>query len=525
MHQAGSMNRFAFLFLLIIAVQPASLAQSAPGTAFALSLNDLIGEVVRTNPSVREAHLEWLVNYRKAQAEWGAFEPEMVARLSRDNLKRRNSTLQRVQFIVSSDEYAEDNREYGLGFEGRLPSGGTYRIGYSLKRMDNTYTRQAGGDDFESFAGLSGEQPLLKGLTHGAPLAPQRVAMRDRYIAFHQYRKQLMETISQAEMAYWNLGFAQEQLRMASDSVRIAQDLANDCREQVRAGRMTEPDLFEAEAELEARLAFQADSEQSLRDAMTQVKLLLSAGELGGHEALEASDPLVFESPEGRSEEQQRLESLAWARRAQPDYMVQWEQLQRESLVVRYRQDQVLPELNLKGSYGLSGLDSSVERSLDRLTSWNYPAWSLGLELRVPLFMGQRQRNELEAARLNRKLAETRLNALEYELGQSIETLIRRIATLRLRIQNAGAIVQLKMRLLDIEQARMQAGRSTIRLVYDAEEKLTEARKRELEYIVRFREASMDLAIVRGSVLRDKGLEELTDGQVVLSEPLVYQAE
>jgi outer membrane protein TolC len=516
------MNRLAILFLLTVAVQPALRAQTVPESTFALSLNDLIAQIVRTNPLVREAHLQWLVNYRQAQAEWGAFEPELVANLSRDKLKRRNSTLQTIQLF--REEYEEDNQEYGLGFEGKIPSGGTYRIGYSLKRMQNAYT-EGKPDDFESFAGISGEQPLLRGLTHGAPLAAQRVAMRDRYIAFHEYRKQLMETISQAERAYWNLGFAQEQMRMASDSVRIAQDLVNDCREQLKAGRMTEPDLFEAEAELETRLAFQADSEQSMRDAMTQVKLLLSAGELGGQETLEASDPLVFQPPEGWSEEQQRLESLDWARRAQPDFMVQWEQLQRDILVLNYRKDQILPALNLKGSYGLSGLDKSIKSSLDRLGSGDYPSWSLGLELRVPLFMGHRQRNELEVARLNRKLAEMRLQALEYELGQSIGTLIRRLATLRMRIENAGTVVQLKRRLLDIEQARMQAGKSTIRLVYDAEEKLTDARKRELEYIVRFREASMDLAFVRGSVLRDKGLEELADGQVVLSEPLIYQAE
>jgi hypothetical protein len=35
----------------------------------------------------------------------------------------------------------------------------------------------------------------------------------------------------------------------------------------------------------------------------------------------------------------------------------------------------------------------------------------------------------------------------------------------------------------------------------------------------------MDLALVRGSVLRDKGLEELVNGQVVLSDPLYFQAE
>ena len=522
------MNRFAFLFrslaffLLTPVFQPVLWAEPDAGTAFALSLDDFIREVVHTNPLVREAHLQWLINYRKAQAEWGTFEPEVVASLNRDKLKRLNNALQAAQ-LLGSPEFAEDNREYGLGLEGRFPSGATYRVGYNLKRMQNTYT--AGEDQFESFAGVSAEQPLLRGFTHGAPLAPIRVALQDRYIAFHEYRRQVMDTISQAERAYWNLGFARQLLGMARDSVRIAQELLNECREQLEAGRLTEPDLFEAEAELETRLAFQADGEQTLRDALTQVKLLLSSGELGQREELEASDPLVGQLPEGWNEERQREESLRWALRAQPDYMVQWEQLQRESLVVEYRRDQTLPALNLKGSYGLSGLGDTVEGSLDKLRQWNYPSWSIGLELRVPVLLGLRQRNELETARLTKKLSEVRLKALEYELTRSIAVLIQRVVTWRSRIENAKKIVELKQRLLGIEQTRMQAGKATIQQVYDSEEKLTEARKSELDAIVRYREALMDLALVRGSVLRDKGLEEMVDGQVVLSDPLYYQGE
>jgi outer membrane protein TolC len=517
--------RIPFFGMLVLmsslAFQPALWAEAPTETAFPLTLEDFIREIVHTNPLIREAHLQWLINYRKAQSEWGAFEPELVARLSRDNLKRENSSLQQRQLF--SSEFAEDNKEYALGLEGKFPSGGIYRIGYSVKRIENIYTTE--GAEFESFAGVSAEQPLLRGLTHGAPLASQRVAMQERYIAYHEYRRQVMDTISQAERAYWNLRIARELLNMAEDSVRIAQDLVDDCREQLEAGRMTEPDLYEAEAELETRLAVQADSEQTLRDALTQVKLLLSAGKLGEHEELEAADPLIDPLPEGWNEEQQRLESEQWALQAQPDFMIQREQLKRESLIVEYRRDQVLPALNLKGSYGLSGLDDTISRSLDKLSGSDYPSWSIGLELRVPLIMGLRQRNELQSARLNRKLAEMRLQALEFELTRSIATLSRRVTTWRSRIENAAKIVQLTRRLLEIEQARMQAGKTTIRQVYETEERLSEARKRELDVVVRYREALMDLALVRGSVLRDKGLEELINGQVVLSDPLYYQAE
>lgn len=97
--------------------------------------------------------------------------------------------------------------KYGLGIEGTFLSGGTCRFGYSLNRIKNAYTDE--GREYQAFMGISGEQPLLKGLTHGAPTAGLRAARQDRFVAFHSYRKQLMETVSMAESAYWNLTASQ----------------------------------------------------------------------------------------------------------------------------------------------------------------------------------------------------------------------------------------------------------------------------------------------------------------------------
>jgi outer membrane protein TolC len=143
--------------------------------------------------------------------------------------------------------------------------------------------------------------------------------------------------------------------------------------------------------------------------------------------------------------------------------------------------------------------------------------------MRAPFLLGIRERNELEAARLKKRLAEVRLEALEYEMCRSIEALLGRVGTLRARIESLRRVAAVKRRLLEVELARLEAGTSDMHLVYEAEEELAESQRDLLQAIVRFRGALLDLAVSRGSVLLDQGLERLEGEQVVLSDQLVHR--
>jgi outer membrane protein len=487
-----------------------------------LTLDQVVQFVVLNNPSVREARLEYLISRSEAEAQLGTFEPELVARYDRSELERENSSLQELMY--GGKEFWEKNDEYGLGIEGTFFSGGTYRIGYSLNRMNNSRTALNAERDYESFLGVSAEQPLLKGLTHGAPTAGLRAARQDRFVAFHSYRKQLMETVTMAESAYWNLAFAQEELRMMSNSVEIARKILEDSRERLEAGKMTELDLMEAEAELHVRLSQLADAEQNLFDSMVQLKLLLFDTEIRQDRRIIAVDPIVSNALERWNREEEREFSLTWALRAQPDFMVRFEELERERIILGFQQDQRLPELNLKGSAGFNGLGDSLGESMEKIGSFDFPAWSVGLELRIPVLLGIRERYRLEAAVLRGRLAEARLEAMEYEIMNSIETLILKVTTLGSRVENAHKVVEFRKLMLDAELSRLEAGKSNSRLVYAAEEELTGARRWQLESIAALREAVMRLAYFRGSVLLDKGFERIEGEQVVLSEQLLVGA-
>ncbi len=506
--------------LLLLGLLLPPVGPLLPAQVLKLTREEFLREAVRVQPAVEEAHLQWLIRYRLARAEWGSFEPALAGHFNVDSLERENTSLQQI-LQLGALEFFEVNDEYALGLEGKLPSGGTYRLGGSLTRMENSYAEDG---EFESFFGVSGEQPLLKGLTHGASTAPLRAARQERYIAFHEYRRQLMDTILKAEEAYWNLAFAQLVLTMEDESLQIAVNLAQDAGVWVQTGKMSELDLRQAEAELAMRQARQADAAQALRDAVTQLKLLMAGARLPEDLLIVATDPLLPEAPAAAADpEAERDSSIEWARRAQPEYMMRREQLRLDAVLLGYRQSQALPDLVLKGSYGLRGLGDTAAKSFDQLESGRYPTWNLGLEMRAPFLLGLRERNELQAARLKKRLAEVRLEALEYEMCRSIEAMLGRVRTLQTRGESLGRVAEVKKQLLEVEIARLEAGTSDMHLVYDAEEELREAQRDLLQAIVRFRAALLDLAVVRGSVLLDLGLERLEAGQVVLADELVYR--
>src|SRR4029077_21090690 len=150
----------------------------------------------------------------------GAFEPDWVSSILREANKRTNNTQQQAaqggQFLFS-----ERNTIYDTGIESLVPTGGKIRLGYTLSDLVNNVNplpffqspTNKFIQEYQTFVGVTLTQPLLKNAGFGATLAKTRLAALESDVAFQQYRRQLMLTISGAEAAYWNLYFAQEQSR------------------------------------------------------------------------------------------------------------------------------------------------------------------------------------------------------------------------------------------------------------------------------------------------------------------------
>jgi outer membrane protein len=486
--------------LIITSSLPAQTATNRASVD--LTLSNYLNQVVERNETLQSKLLEVEVARLKSKAEYGIFEPELTSSVERDFIKRQN-TVEEERSQLSS-KYEQNNVVYQSGIEGLVPSGMRIRLGYSLNDLNNNLQRTSGvtNGEYQSFFGVSVTQPLLKNGGEAATLAGIRIAALGSEIAYQEYRRQLMIMLSTAEAQYWNLFLAQEQVRYFQESLSTAEKILNDSRQRLEAGKGSELDVLESESGVALRQAKLSDAEQRRDEATMRLLSLASQTALSTNRFVRAVD-----QPQLGGAQPRFYDAWRQAIEFNPDYHVQRLKLIQEMVRLGYAKNQRLPELNLKGSYGLNGLADSPGNSWDDLQTGDDPAWTIGVEVRLPLAGGIKAANELAAAKLNVRGAELGLNDIENQIANSVETAMSKIQSASDGVQGYQALVSFTQNLLDSAFARLDVGRIDSRKVLEIEAELFEARNSVAEALVQYQRAELELELVQGVMLKKYQLD------------------
>jgi len=509
---AGSLLAAAALSLATAAA-PAWAQEAAP--AVRMSVRECIERALAQNLTLATQRLETEIADWTLRGERAAFEPDLVGSVGRNDIERENTTEQEISqrsLIYDSSEY-----DYELGIEGLVPTGGRYRLGYSLfdisNNLTNVFRPVAYEDEYVAFVGLNLVQPLLKGAGLNATLARIRIAAAGSQIAVQDQRRRMMQVISQTELSYWDLHFAQEQFNLRGNSVGIAEKILTDNRERVKTGKMSELEVLQAEAGLAVRQTLRGEAMQKRVDAANRLKSLFSESvtELLG--LIETAD-----QPAVQAVEAEYAERMARALARHPEYLAKRKELEQEKIRLAFAQNQRWPQLDLQASYGVNGLAKTPADTWDDLNDGEYPSWSVAAQLRVPLGGGGRTRADLEVARRGKEQALQELKQIEIELGNALATALNNVQSTGERVRSYQAVVDFNQRLLENELSRLALGRSDSRKVLEIEEDLYEANDAQLEALVDHQKAAVELAYVEGSILDSRGYE------IMSPEPAPAQA-
>lgn len=480
-----------------------------------LSLNDYLNQVLQHNQSIQAAMLETEVNRHKQRAELGVFEPQLDSSVTREENKRLNNTEQ--QAAQGGDSlFREQNTLYNGAVETVIPTGGKIRLGATMSDLANNINPGGifgGGsltnliEQYQTFVGATFTQPLLKDAWFGPTLANYRLAALDSDIAFQQYRRQLMLTLSQAEGAYWNLYFAQEQVQFFDDSVAVAQEVLDDTREKMKAGQSAELDVMEAQSALALRKTKRNDAIQNYYDALDRMRTL--AGEMpnpelpppGSQEFRAVDNPRTTNSPPTYESTYEQASLL------NPDYLIQYEKMNEQRLRYGVAKSQLLPELDMNAAYGYNGLGNTPADAWDSADSRNYPSWSLGLELIVPLGGNIKGRNGYKAARMSLQEEYINLKNVETQMANSLSTAIQKARAWQQSIDSYQTVVDYNQELLQTELARLKAGTIEAQQVLDDEANLLDSRQDLAGALSQYRGALLQIELSDGALLKNRGLD------------------
>lgn len=464
--------------------------------------------VVDNNESVQAQLLGTEASRQRALAERGAFEPEFAGSAQRVS-NRRPNTVEQQRNLAGVPILDEKNWLFDGGVEALTTSGAKVRLGSTLNNFDNnltplgnTITNRTRTDEWQAFAGLSVTQPLLRNGGRDITLANLRMAAINSESAFQEYRRQLMVTISQAESAYWGVYFAQEQLRFLDESVSVAETLLTESREKVKAGKGADLDVLEAEAGVALRRTKRNEAAQKHAEALGQLLVFMGQSPVNTKLVYVAVD-----SPEAKLPKPTYTEAWRNALELNPDYIIQRKKLDEALVRLGVARNQRLPELNLKGSYGMNGLGGSPGEAYDEISNGSFPSWSVGLEVRVPLGGGIRARHEYEAMVAATRQVQMQLQSMETQIANALNSSMKKIATARATAGDYRTMIRFNEDLLKTERDRVALGKIEGRRVLEVEAGLFEVKQGLADAHVQARRAALELHLAEGSTLQRRGLE------------------
>lgn len=527
------MSRFSFrslprLYAVVFAFSPlfpaasVSLAQEGseplPEGPYlqqeALSLEDFMQRVVRFNESIQGRLLGFQAARRQRMAELGDFEPTLV--VSGEYVDRRqanNFQIERQLGLLTGGQangypsiFKERNSNYTSAIELLTPLGTRLRLGATGRELSNNIPRPQEflniDKEYEVNAGISLEQPLLKGMGFAANMASLRLAARQSEIAFQEYRGEFMQIVAQAEMAYWELYYAQQALELSRESVALAQTLFNDSDASFEAGRGSRLDVLEAEAGLALRQSREREAFQRRVEALNQLAAFFS-----GLPRESQTDFIASDAPVSQPVEMSFESGLRTAMAMNPDLLRAQLRGEQERIRMGYARNQKLPEVNLTASFGSSGLGFDWESAYNDVENDRFPDWKFGLVVRLPIWGNNRGKNEYRAARLRVRQAESAEANLITQLRVGRDSSEQRVESTYTTARSLEAVVQFRANLLETRMESRDIGRMDARSVLEAEQELFAARLEQLQSEVEFQRALLELQLVSGSLLQLRGLE------------------
>jgi len=116
-------------------------------------------------------------------------------------------------------------------------------------------------------------------------------------------------------------------------------------------------------------------------------------------------------------------------------------------------------------------------------------------------------RNQLAAAKLTYRAAVADLNGIQAEIANALDATLRKVRSWRDSIESYETVVRFNEDLLKTERERLKVGTIEPRKVFEVEADLLDSRQNLAQALVQLQRTMLQLQVVAGSLLKDRGLD------------------
>jgi len=318
-----------------------------------------------------------------------------------------------------------------------------------------------------------------------------------------QLRQRVIEIVTQAIQAYWELDYAYRNLAVQIEAVRLAeqQDLSN--RRQVKQGILAPVDVIQTQTQIATFQQNVFTAQEGLTRAENVLKQLILAvrQDPAWSAALVPATPLHLEDAVP-----QLADALKEALSGRPEIAEAKTNIDINGLDLRLSREQAKPQINAVArvsAQGLSGrplpfvaspllqelgltvgtlpviFPGGYTQSLNNLASGIFPTVQIGVQMSFPIRNRTAEAQVAVSAAQGKRLAAQR-QSVEMAVEADVRNALQSVVAARFRLGSAESASKFAEEQYLSEQRQFQAGTSSVFLVLERQTDLIAARSREI---------------------------------------------
>lgn len=437
-----------------------------------------------------------------------AFQPQLNVSATNGSQRQKNS-FEEYLYRGTVPVYERRGQDISVGVSQLVGSGAKLEAKATLSRFITNINRSISGDATSLYSddyynrsqyGVALSQPLLRDAGPEVAYARVKVAELETQAAEHTSRETEASVVAEGVMAYYDLAFTQEKLKVAQERVLMGQRLLQEARALAASGRLSQSDVLEVENSLGRYQSALSEARQQQLDRSNRLRSFVASSSQIDQRLWRAADAIPMGAVTATDSALDQMVSDAVERR--DDLRMRRVMVQREGTQVEFARNQALPKLDLVANYYRNGYELNARQAFAAPNLRDFPSWSVGFQLNMPIGTDRQARADLQAAMLRKGDAQMAVDSLEATVGNDIETTqsLRDSAIERLALLQD--VAQREQKLLELERRRLSAGRSDMREILLREERALNAQLGVVEQRVALVKAETLLQAAQGVLLQ-----------------------
>ena len=441
-------------------------------------------------------------------ANTGIFDPNFTAGMNGD-FNRNPSTSVLEGALVNESR----NTRLGVGANQLLPTGTYLELQTGGLRFGSNAPVYTVNPAYNASLSLTLRQPLLDGFGTLYNRAGIVIAEIGRERTATGFETTVVATLRDVENAYWNLVAARRAIEVSEQSLTLAEQLLNETQERVKVGTSAPIDTVQSEATVATRVQDLIYARNLAGNAEDSLKAVL-----GFDDPREWMVTITTTEEYGYNPVEPDLrEAIETAHQSRPEIREKHLEISQLDYNAKVAKHVTLPSLDLQATYGFGGLDGDTSTqdpdtgdeikqsgnfagAYDQLTDWQFPRWSVGLNLTVPIGNNE-AKARLAQRRYETQQGNVQLGALKQEITRQVRFAVRALYDGAAAVDASTASMVLAERNVEAEQTKFDNGLSTNFQLSEIQKALADAQLRLINAHLDYRKSMVGYREATGTLL------------------------